>query len=61
VSEDSDREEVAGITRSFVPSIPVYLGGTLLAFVGPIASLVVFAALTCFYVLSSSLFARQAE
>jgi TMEM175 potassium channel family protein len=59
LSEESDRREVAGITRSFIPGIPVYLTGTLLAFVSPIASLVVFAALTCFYVLSGSLFARD--
>jgi uncharacterized membrane protein len=57
--EDSDRREVAGITRSFIPGIPIYLLGTLLAFVSPIASLLVFAALACFYVLSSSLFARD--
>jgi uncharacterized membrane protein len=57
--EDSDRREVAGITRSFIPGIPVYTFGTLLAFVSPIASLIVFAALAGFYVLSSSLFARR--
>jgi TMEM175 potassium channel family protein len=59
--EDSDRREVAGITRSFIPGISVYAAGTLLAFVSPIASLVVFAALAGFYVLSSSLFARHIE
>jgi TMEM175 potassium channel family protein len=59
--EDSDRREVAGITRSFIPGIPVYAAGTLLAFVSPIASLVVFAALAGFFVLSSSLFARHIE
>ena len=59
--EDSDPREVAGITRSFIPGIPIYLVGTLLAFVSPLASLVVFAALACFYVLSSSLFARHVD
>jgi uncharacterized membrane protein len=57
--EDSDRREVAGITHSFISGVPIYLAGTLLAFVNAIASLVVFAALACFYVLSSSLFARH--
>ena len=57
--EDSDRREVAGITRSFIPGLPIYVAGTLLAFASPIASLIVFAGLACFYVLSSSLFARE--
>jgi uncharacterized membrane protein len=57
--EDSDRREVAGITRSFVPGVAIYVAGTLLAFASPIASLIVFAGLACFYVLSSSLFARD--
>jgi uncharacterized membrane protein len=61
LSADGDPREVAGITRSFIPGIPIYALGTLLAFVSPIASLVVFAALAGVYVLSSSLFARHIE
>ena len=57
--EDSDRREVMGITRSYIPGVPVYVAGTLLAFASPIASLIVFAGLACFYVLSSSMFARD--
>jgi uncharacterized membrane protein len=57
--EDSDRREVMGITRSYIPGTPIYIAGTLLAFASPIASLIVFAGLACFYVLSSSLFARD--
>ena len=59
LSADADPREVASITRSFIPGTPTYVLGTLLAFVSPIASLVVFAALAGFYVLSSSLFARD--
>jgi uncharacterized membrane protein len=59
--EDCDPRDVSGISRSFAPGIPSYLVGTLLAFVSPIASLIVFAALACFYVLSNSLFARNVE
>jgi uncharacterized membrane protein len=59
--EDADRRQVAGITRSYIPGTPIYVIGTLLAFVSPIASLVVFAALACFYVVSSSAFARSVE
>src|SRR5436190_6270276 len=61
LSADADPREVASITRSFIPGTPTYVLGTLLAFVSPIASLVVFAALAGFYVLSSSLFARNVE
>jgi uncharacterized membrane protein len=57
---DADRREVAGITRAFLPGTPTYTAGTLLALVSPIASLVVFAALAGFYILSNSLFARDA-
>lgn len=41
--EDSDPREVAGITRSFAPGVPLYSAGTLLAFVSSIARLAVFA------------------
>lgn len=57
--EDADRREVIGITRSFIPGLPTYVAGTLLALASPIASLIVFAGVACFYVLSSSLFARD--
>jgi uncharacterized membrane protein len=56
---DADRREVSGITRSYLPGVPSYTFGTLLAFVNPIASLIVFAALAIFYALSSSFFGRE--
>jgi uncharacterized membrane protein len=56
---DANRREVSGITRSYLPGVPSYTFGTLLAFVNPIASLVVFAALAIFYALSSSFFGRE--
>src|SRR5919204_1147079 len=55
---DADRREVTGITRSYLPGVPSYAVGTLLAFVSPIASLVIFGALAVFYALSSSFFGR---
>lgn len=58
LSDDADQREVDGITRSYLPGLPSYALGTLLALVSPIASLVLFGALACFYALSSSLFAR---
>jgi uncharacterized membrane protein len=56
---DADRREVTGITRSYLPGVPSYAVGTLLAFVSPIASLVIFGALAVFYALSSSFFGRE--
>jgi uncharacterized membrane protein len=56
IRPDADQRTVSGITRTFGPGIPIYAAGTLLAFVSPVASLVVFAAVAIFYTLSSSLF-----
>jgi uncharacterized membrane protein len=57
--DDADGREVSGITRSYLPGTPMYAGATLLAFVSPIASLIVFGLLAVFYALSSSLFGRD--
>jgi uncharacterized membrane protein len=56
---DADERTVAGITRSFRPGVFVYLAATLVAYLSPIASVCIFAALALFYVLESSLFARD--
>lgn len=55
----ADQREVSGITRSFVPGPFLYLTGTLLAFVSADASLLVYAALAVFYVLSASFWGRR--
>lgn len=56
---DADRREVSGITRSYLPGTPMYATATLIAFVSPIASLVIFGALAIFYAISSSFFGRD--
>jgi uncharacterized membrane protein len=58
---DADMREVSGITRSYLPGAPIYLGATLLAFVSPIVSLVIFALLAVFYALSGALFGSDGE
>jgi uncharacterized membrane protein len=58
--DDSDRREVSGITRSYMPGAPTYGLATLVAFVNASASLALFAAIAVFYALSSSLFGRDA-
>lgn len=57
---DADPRLVAGITRSFLPGAPLYLGSTLLAFASPTASVSMYIAIAVFYVLESSLFAGRA-
>jgi uncharacterized membrane protein len=58
---EADPREVSGITRSFVPGPFLYLAGTLLAFVNADASLLIYAALAVFYIVSSSFWGRRAE
>jgi uncharacterized membrane protein len=56
---DTDLKEVSGITRSYLPGAPMYATATLIAFVSPVASLIIFAALALFYAISSSFFGRE--
>ena len=55
---DADRREVGGITRSYLPGVPIYGTATLIALVSPLASLIIFGALALFYAISSSFFGR---
>jgi len=47
---------ISGISRSYLPGPWIYLGATLIAFVSPTASVLLFLAIAAFYVLESSLF-----
>jgi uncharacterized membrane protein len=58
IAEEADQRVVSGISRSYLPGIPIYGTATLIALVSPTASVVLFAAIALFYVLESSLFAR---
>jgi uncharacterized membrane protein len=58
---DADVREVSGITRSYAPGVPIYATATLLAFASPTASLIMFAAITLFYAISSAVFGRSEE
>jgi uncharacterized membrane protein len=55
---DADPKQVEGITRSFRPGVPIYLGATLLAFASAALSLALFGALALFYVFEASMFSR---
>jgi uncharacterized membrane protein len=56
---DVDRRAVSGISRSFLPGIPLYVVATLSAFISSWLAVVLFGALAVFYVVESSLFGRS--
>ena len=56
---DADAKEVSGITRSYLPGMPLYLAGTLLAFASPIASAIFFGAIAVFYAISNTFFGKE--
>jgi uncharacterized membrane protein len=58
--DDADPRVVSGITRSYLPGPWIYLGATLVAFVSPRTSVALFGAITVFYMLENSIFARRA-
>ena len=55
---NADPKEVSGITRSYLPGTPMYAAATLVAFVSPEASAVLFGVIAAFYMISSSFFGR---
>jgi TMEM175 potassium channel family protein len=55
---DADPRVVRGITRSYLPGVPIYGLVTLLAFVNATASLILFGLLAVFYALAAALFSR---
>jgi uncharacterized membrane protein len=57
---DADTRTVSGITRSYLPGIPLWLTATLLALASPLASVAVYAAIALFYVVESSVFGGTA-
>jgi uncharacterized membrane protein len=59
LAANTDRREVSGITRTYIPGAPMYGTATLIAFANSRASLILFAAIALFYALSSSLFGRD--
>ena len=56
---NADRRVVSGISRSYLPGPFIYLTATLVALASPIASVIMYAAITIFYVLESSIFGRS--
>ena len=59
IAPDADQRIVTGISRSYLPGAPIYGTSTLVALWSATASVILFAAISAFYVLESSLFARE--
>ena len=57
---DADRREVDGITRSYRPGVPMYATAMIVGIFQAEVSAALFAAIALFYVLSSSVFGREA-
>jgi len=53
---NADPGIVSGITRTYIPGPWIYLGATIVAFVSPVASIILFGVITLFYVVESSIF-----
>jgi uncharacterized membrane protein len=53
---DTDPRVVAGISRSYLPGVPMYLTATLIAFASPSASAILYLAIAAIYVVESSVF-----
>jgi uncharacterized membrane protein len=59
IAETADQRVISGISHAFLPGTPIYAGSTLVALWSPTVSVILFAAIALFYVLESSLFARE--
>lgn len=53
---DAEASVVSGITRSYIPGPWIYLSATLVAFLSPVTSIVLFGLIALFYVVESSFF-----
>lgn len=60
IAETADQRTVDALSRSLMPGVPINAAATLVAVWSPYTALVLFAALSFFYVFGSSLFGRVA-
>jgi uncharacterized membrane protein len=61
IAPEAGSQAISGITRSFLPGVPMYTAATLIAFVSPKASAALFGLLALFYMVSSSFFGRRED
>jgi uncharacterized membrane protein len=58
IAADADQRTISGISRAFLPGVPLYTFATLTAFVSAWVAVSLFMAYALFYVVESSLFGR---
>lgn len=59
LKKNADPRVVSGISRSYLPGPFIYLIATLVALASPLASVIMYAAITLFYMVESSFFGRS--
>src|SRR3954453_21133502 len=59
LADNADPRTVSGITRSFLPGSAMYAGAMLSSLISAYVAVALYAAIALFYVLESSLFARD--
>jgi uncharacterized membrane protein len=59
IAADADQRTISGISRSFLPGVPLYTLATLSSLISAWLALGLYAALALFYLLESSLFGRR--
>jgi uncharacterized membrane protein len=58
--DDADRAIVSGISRAYIPGPWIYLAATLVAFLSPVTSIILFGLIALSYVVESSIFGNSA-
>jgi uncharacterized membrane protein len=59
LKHDAEPAIVSGITRTYLPGPWIYLIATLVAFLSPVASIILFGVIAVFYVVESSIFGNS--
>ncbi len=59
LKRDAEPAVVSGITRTYLPGPWIYLTAALVAFLSPVASIILFGVIAAFYVLESSIFGNS--
>jgi TMEM175 potassium channel family protein len=59
IRADADQRVVSGISRSYMPGVPIYATATAVAFLSAWVAVAMFAAIALFYVVESSLFGSE--
>jgi len=55
----ADPKVVSGISRSYMPGVPLYLTGALIALGSPVGSAIFYAVIAVFYAISSTFFGKE--